>query len=73
MKIPEMMNVSSSNVMAIGYDSERQEAFVRFLNGSLYVYYGVPAVAFDGLRAAQSIGSYLHRNFKNVYAYERIE
>lgn len=73
MKTPEMMNVSSSNVMAIGYDSERQEAFVRFLNRRLYVYYNVPAVAFEKLRTAQSIGSYLHRNFKNVYAYKRIE
>ena len=27
---------------------------------------------FEGLKNAPSVGSYLHRNYKNVYPYERI-
>lgn len=71
--IPEMTPVSSSNISEIGYDDATQEVYVRFLNGSLYVYKGVPQVEFDGLLNAPSIGSYLHRNFKNVFPYERVE
>ena len=73
MSLPEMINVESSNVEEIGYDEETQTAYVRYLNGSLYIYKGVPLLEFENLRDAPSIGSYLHRNFKNLYPYERIE
>lgn len=73
MSLPEMIQVSSSNIDSIGYDEQSQEVYVRFLNGSLYVYKGVPAYEFQSFLEAPSHGSYLHRNFKNVYPYERIE
>lgn len=70
---PKMTPVSSSNVAEIGYDDATQKVYVRFLNGSLYVYKGVPQFEFDGLLNAPSVGSYLHRNYKNVFPYERVE
>ena len=73
MSIPEMTPVSSSNINSIGYDKHNQEVYVRFLNGSLYVYKGVPQHEYQNLMEASSHGSYLNRNFKNVYPYERIE
>jgi hypothetical protein len=73
MNYPKMTPVSSSNVAEIGYDADSQTVFVRFLDNSLYIYKGVPPFDYEGLLNASSIGSYLHRNFKNVYAYERIE
>lgn len=72
-KSDEMIAVQSSNIESVGYDENDQEVYVKFLNGSVYVYRGVPLHDFEGLRDAPSVGSYLHRNFKNVYAYERIE
>ena len=69
----EMKQVSSSNVAEIGYEEETEEVYVKFLNNSLYVYKGVPRHEFDGLLHAPSVGSYLHRNYKNIYPYERIE
>lgn len=72
-KSEEMIAVQSSNIESVGYDELDQEVYVKFLNGSVYVYRGVPLHDFEGLRDAPSVGSYLHRNFKNVYAYERIE
>lgn len=69
----EMVQVSSSNVESIGYDEQQQILYVRFLNGSLYIYKGVSVYEFEGLRDAPSVGSYLHRNIRNFYAYERIE
>lgn len=72
MSVPEMIPVSSSNIESIGYDEQNEHVYVRFLNGSLYVYKGVPLHEFENLRDAPSLGSYLHRNYKNVYPYERI-
>ncbi|NLD48553.1 MAG: KTSC domain-containing protein [Clostridiaceae bacterium] len=72
MSVPEMIPVSSSNIESIGYDDQNEQVYVRFLNGSLYVYKGVPLHEFENLRDAPSLGSYLHRNYKNVYPYERI-
>jgi hypothetical protein len=68
-----MTPVSSSNVAELGYDPDYQVVYVRFLDSRLYIYKGVSQIEYDGLLNAPSIGSYLHRNFKNVYAYERIE
>lgn len=67
-----MIPVSSSNIESIGYEEQNEQVYVRFLNGSLYVYKGVPLHEFENLRDAPSLGSYLHRNYKNVYPYERI-
>lgn len=72
MSAPEMIPVSSSNIESIGYDEQNEQVYIRFLNGSLYIYKGVPLHEFENLRDAPSLGSYLHRNYKNVYPYERI-
>lgn len=69
----DMIPVSSSNVASVGYDSANQIMYVRFLTGALYIYKNVNQAEFDGLLNAPSVGSYLHRNIKNVYPYERIE
>ena len=71
MSMPEMHAVSSSNISTVGYDLENLTVYVQFLNGSTYAYKGVPPHEFENLRTASSVGSYLNRNFKNVYPYER--
>lgn len=68
-----MIPVSSSNVSEVGYDESDQIVFIRYLNGSLYIFKDVPPFEFEELLKAPSIGSHLHRNFRNIYAYERIE
>jgi len=73
MKMPEMTPVQSSNVLAVGYDSTTLTVFVHFLNGNVYIYKGVSQFEFENLKNATSVGSYLHRNYKNVYPYERIQ
>ncbi|MDX9697596.1 MAG: KTSC domain-containing protein [Enterococcus sp.] len=73
MSLPEMHPVSSSNVDSIGYDESTETLYVRFLNNTLYLYKGVSIMVFEQLLNAPSIGSYMHRNIKGVYPYERIE
>ena len=73
MNLPEMIPVSSSNIESIGYDESNEQVYVRFINGSLYVYTSVPIHEFESLLDAPSLGSYLHRSYKNVFPYERVE
>lgn len=68
----KMIQVSSSNIECIGYDEDNEIVHVKFLNNTEYIYKGVPRSMFEGLINAPSIGSFLHRNFKNVYPYERV-
>jgi hypothetical protein len=72
MSIPTMNPVSSSNIESIGYNAEEETVYVQFLNGSIYTYKGVPKHEYNNLLEATSIGSYLHRNYKNVYPYEKL-
>jgi len=72
MTLPTMHPVSSSNIAAVGYDAASQFVYVQFLNNSMYVYKGVPEHEFEALLSASSVGSYLNRNFKNIYPYERV-
>lgn len=71
MSTPEMQPVHSSNIAAVGFDAGEQIVYVEFLNGSTYAYKGVPEHEFENLITAPSVGSYLNRNYKNVYPYER--
>jgi hypothetical protein len=68
----EMIPVDSSNVKEVGYDEQNEVVHVRFLNNTEYIYKGVPKHEYEGLRNAPSVGSYLHRNFKGSYPYEKI-
>lgn len=65
-----MIPVSSSNLSSVGY--ENGTLYVRFHNGSLYSYSGVPESIYHGLMSAPSHGSYLASHVKNVYPYRRI-
>ena len=70
--MPEMHPVSSSNIAAVGYDAESESVYVEFLNGSTYKYSGVPASEFENLKTASSVVSYVNRNYKNVYPFEKV-
>ncbi|NQU80463.1 MAG: KTSC domain-containing protein [Bacteroidetes bacterium] len=73
MELPEMQPVSSSNIDSVGYDESSEILYIRFLNGSLYIYKNVSLLVYEQLLSAPSLGSYMHRNIKGAYAYERIE
>ena len=71
--MPEMHYVDSSNVEAIGYETNSQELHVRFLkSGETYVYYNVEDWVFHEFLQANSKGSYLNANIKNHYQYAKL-
>jgi len=65
--------VESSNVQEFGYDEENRMLYVRFLNGSLYVYYDVAPDIYDGFFMAPSKGKYVWSHLRDRYEYARVE
>lgn len=64
--------VNSTHIQAAAYDAEKQEMFVRFANGHVYKYNGVPESEFEGLITTSSVGTYMHDNIRGQYTHERV-
>jgi hypothetical protein len=62
-----MQSVSSSNVVAVGYDAEARELTIEFSAG-IYTYSGVEVETYEMLMASSSIGSYVARSIKPCYS-----
>ena len=71
--MPEMHYVDSSNVEAIGYDSDNQVLHVRFVeSGETYLYYDVEEWVFHEFLQADSKGIYLNTSIKGGYQYSKL-
>lgn len=62
-----MIAVESSMVHSIGYDPDTKRLRVKFKDGGLYAYTGVPQSVYDKLMDAQSIGKFMRANVIGVY------
>lgn len=62
--------VQSSVIQSVAYD--RGNLYVKFISGTMYVYFDVPNETFVALGNAPSKGSYLDDNIKGKYAYEKL-
>jgi len=62
--------VKSSNVESIGYENSTLE--VKFLDGGIYQYYGVPDSVYKTLMSGISVGKYLAKNVYERYAEQKI-
>lgn len=59
----EMIPVDSSNHSAAGYDADNAIMRIEFKKGgSVYDYFDVPQYIWDEYMAAESKGSYAHKN-----------
>ena len=69
----ERQYVVSSNIASIGYDPDNMVLEIEFLSGSVYQYYDVPQNIYDGLKAADSHGSFLATYIKKRgYRYSQV-
>lgn len=69
----ERTQVTSSNVVSVGYDSTTSTCEVEFRHGGVYQYFDVPASEYAALLAAPSVGGYLDAHIKKAgYRYRRL-
>jgi hypothetical protein len=66
-----MQRVSSSNLVAVGYDDSTNTLFIQFKNGT-YKYFDVPQNIYRSLLNASSKGEYHAAYIKDSYGYQRI-
>jgi hypothetical protein len=68
----DMQFVQSSNIYAIGYDSENGTLTIEFKDSSIYEYYEVPEYVYNELMSASSHGKYAHQNIYSIYRQNRV-
>jgi hypothetical protein len=65
--------VTSSMLSSIGYDKGEEILEIKFANGSLYRYEGVPPNEYYDLIQADSVGKHFTQHVKNAgYPYEKV-
>ena len=67
------VNVKSSTVASVDYDSKSKEMTVEFLNGSSYVYEKVPESVYSDFMKAESKGKFVAKSLRNKFTDRRVE
>lgn len=72
-----MTPVKSSNIQAVGYDSDAQHLTVQFKDGVKHRYEDVPPEKHAGLMGqgvpGHSVGKYFHANIKGAHKSSKVE
>ncbi|HEV3223882.1 MAG TPA: KTSC domain-containing protein [Puia sp.] len=68
----DKIEVASSNIDAIGYNTSTETLRVWFLNGQVWDFYSVQADVFESFKDAASTGTYFAKNIKGKYKSERV-
>lgn len=63
---------NSSNIEHVAHDPATKELHVTFKSGGTWVYSGVHPDVFEGMKNAESPGTFLHRNIKGRYGERKI-
>jgi len=64
--------VKSKMLVAIAYNGDWQQLYLKFRAGDVYGYRGVPPVRYQELLAAESKGTYARDYILHCYPYQRI-
>lgn len=67
------MDVDSSAIQTIDYDTEHAKLIVRFTSGERYLYVGVPAEVCRSFMDADSKGRFFHAEIYGQYPYNRLD
>lgn len=69
----DMQDIESSNLQSVGHDPETDTLHIRFKDGSLYEYTGVPAEIHEELMNSGSPGKYVAETLKGKYEHTKLE
>lgn len=68
----EMVNVGSTTIESIGYESGSKRLHVNFVSTEKYIYQGVPKIIHARLMRAHSIDMYFAEEIKDKYRHTEI-
>ncbi|CAN7163032.1 KTSC domain-containing protein [Phenylobacterium sp. LjRoot219] len=66
------MQVESSAIYAIGYDTRRRRLHVTFVSGQRYAYVGVPGEVHRAFLEADSKGRFFQLEIRDRYRYAKL-
>ncbi len=66
------INVISSSIISVGYDSNAHVLEIEFPAGTVYDYLDVPPAEYDNLLHAESKGKYFNTFIKPIYEYKQV-
>ena len=69
----EYMDISSSTIKAVVYNSDTRNLFIRFQTGAEWVYEGVPSLIFDHFMKSESKGQFFAKNIKDAFPSKKLE
>jgi hypothetical protein len=70
MTTPELKDVTSSNIAAVGHEGEF--LYVKFKSGPVWRYHPVNAATYEEMLRAESIGSYFAKYIKSSFHAEKV-
>lgn len=68
----DWVRVKSKMLMAVAYNAEWQQLYLKYRPGDVYCYRGVPPSRYEELLAADSKGTYARDHILHSYPYQRI-
>lgn len=67
------MQVNSTNIRSIGYDSQLAVLEVEFTSGDVYQYFNVPEYLHQQFLNASSYGQFLNDSIRYNYRYQKVK
>ena len=64
-------DVDSSLIEKLAYNEENELLIVKFKEGGIYSYHGVPRKTFEKMMVAASVGSFFARQIRNAFPFAR--
>lgn len=68
----EREQVSSSNLVSVGYEPESETLEIEFKTSGVYQYFNVPKFMHERLMMADSVGKFFNAEIKNIYPCSKI-
>lgn len=68
----DRIDVVSSDLHSVGYDSSEKVLEIEFNSGGIYQYFDVPEDIYENLMNASSHGKYFHAFIKKIYRFQRV-
>ena len=68
----ELVEINSKNIKSVGYEMTIKVVCVKYVNGSLHIYQGVPINEFNELSKASCAEKYLSQNIEGRYPHKQV-
>ncbi len=69
----KLLPVVATTIKRMGYDTSTQTMAIEFKSDTLYHYYNVPKQVYLDMLNSESIGSFLAKEIKDKYKFEKVE